>query len=241
MVPVIFTVAPIAPLRGRKSISVGVDNTLKSVLLLTIIPFNVSEIFPVVASAGTDVVMLVVVEAVTVDNVPLNLTILFAGIALNPVPIIDTAAVKAPPVGVKLVIVGVGKTVKFPMLVIVIPLTLREIGPVIALAGTIAVILKAVDATTVALTPLNDTTLSAGVRLKLVPEIVMVAPTAAPEGLNPVMVGVGNTVKSLALVINTPLTAIDSFPVVAPTGTVVVMLVVVDERINAVVVLNLRT
>ncbi len=56
----------------------------------------------------------------------------------------------------------------------------------------------------------------------------MVAPTAPLPGLNPVIVGAGKTVKFVALVIVTPLVVIEIGPEVAPTGTVVVMLVDVE-------------
>jgi hypothetical protein len=65
---------------------------------------------------------------------------------------------------------------------------------------------EVVAAVTVAVVPLNLTTLFAGVVLKFVPEIVTVAPTAPFDGENPVKVGVGKTVKLEALVNVTPLT-----------------------------------
>jgi hypothetical protein len=75
--------------------------------------------------------------------------------------------------------------------------------------------------------------------LKLFPDMVMVAPTDAAVGVNPVMFGVGNTVKSSVLVTVTPLTVTVIFPVVAPAGTEVLMLVVVDPVTVAIVLLNL--
>ena len=47
---------------------------------------------PEVAPTGTEVMMLVVVLVVTVAVVPLNFTILFAGIALKFVPVSVTVA-----------------------------------------------------------------------------------------------------------------------------------------------------
>jgi hypothetical protein len=68
------------------------------------------------------------------------------------VPLMITVAVTAPPVGLKLVIVGVGRTVKVEALftVIPVPLTATEIGPVVAPAGTDVVMLVAVEAETTA-------------------------------------------------------------------------------------------
>ena len=56
-----------------------------------------------------------------------------------------------------------------------------------------------------------------------------------------VIVGEGNMVKSVALVTVTPFTVNLIFPVDAPTGTEVTILVAVDNEIKAVVLLNLRT
>ena len=66
----------------------------------------VTEIVPVVAPAGTVVVMLVAVEAVTVATVPLNLTILLACVVLKLVPVMVTVAPTCPLVGLKELIVG---------------------------------------------------------------------------------------------------------------------------------------
>jgi hypothetical protein len=48
------------------------------------------------------------------------------------------------------------------------------------------------------------------------------------------MVGVGSTVKSDALVMVTPLVVTEIGPVLAPTGTAVVILVALEEVIEAV-------
>ena len=77
--------------------------------------------------------------------------------------------------------------------------------------------------------------------LKLVPERVTVAPTAPLVGVKLVNVGVGNTVKSVGLVPVIPPTVTVIFPVVAPLGTVVVMLVVVAVVTTAVTPLNFTT
>ena len=50
----------------------------------------VTDIVPVVAADGTVTVRLVVVDALTVADVPLNVTVFDAGVALNPVPWIVT-------------------------------------------------------------------------------------------------------------------------------------------------------
>ncbi len=77
--------------------------------------------------------------------------------------------------------------------------------------------------------------------LKFEPERVTVAPTAPLDGVKLVKVGVGNTVKSVALVPVMPPTVTVILPVVAPFGTVVVMLVVVAVVTTAVTPLNFTT
>jgi hypothetical protein len=108
---------------------------------------------------------------------------------------------------------------------IVTPLTVTVIGPLVAPDGTRVVILVEVDPVTTASVPLNSTTLFDGIVLKLVPLMVTVAVSAPLVGLNPEIVGVGRTVKIAAFVTVTPLTVTDMGPVVAPDGTVVVILV----------------
>jgi hypothetical protein len=233
--PLMITVAPTAPFPGLKLAIEGVGETLKLDPVAIVIPFTVIDIGPETAPAGTLVAILDVVDVLTEANVPLNE---IEGVVMKFVPVIVTAVPTAPLAGLKPVTVGVGNTVKLVALEIVTPLTVTEILPVVAPTGTLAVMLLVVDAVTVADVLLNFTTLLAGVVLKFVPEIMTVALTAPLEGLKPVMVGVANTVKLVALKRVTPLTVTEILPVVAPIGTVVVMLVFVDEVTTAVVLLN---
>lgn len=81
--------------------------TVKLVALVAVFPPTVTVIFPVVAPAGTVVVILVVVLAETTAVVPLNFTVLLAGVALKFVPVMVTLVPTGPLEGVKLVMVGV--------------------------------------------------------------------------------------------------------------------------------------
>jgi hypothetical protein len=54
-------------------------------------PGAVTAIEPVVAPVGTVVTICVAVDEVTVADVPLNVTVFWPGVALNPVPEIVTA------------------------------------------------------------------------------------------------------------------------------------------------------
>jgi hypothetical protein len=151
------------------------------------------------------------------------------------VPLITTTAPTAPPVGVKPVSVGVGNTVKLGTLCTVTPLLVTEILPVDVPDGTTATMEDEEDDVTVADTPLKDTT---GDGPKLLPLIVTLAPAAALVGVKLEMLGVGSTVKLVPLLIVTPFTCIEIAPVLAPAGTVVAILDVVDEVIVAGVPLN---
>lgn len=234
-VPLMVTEALTAPLEGVNPVRLGVGNTLKSVALTRLIPLVVKEIFPVVAPAGTVVIIVEASEELTVADVLLNSK---AVIVPKLVPEIVTETDTAPLDGVNPVIVGVGNTVKSPELVTVTPLVVTEILPVVAPGGTEVVIEDEVEAVTVAVVPLKSTTFSAGVVLKFAPLIVTEALTAPLVGVKPEIDGVGNTVKFDPLVAVTPLTVTEIGPVVAPTGTVVVILVGVDADTTAGIPLN---
>ena len=141
----------------------------------------------------------------------------------------------APLVGLKVVIVGVGKTLKLDALVIDIPLVVTEIGPVDAPAGTDVAILEAFEDVTTAATPLK---LTVGEALKFVPVIVTVALTAPLFGVKLVMAGVAKTLKLAELTIVMPLVVIDIFPVEVPDGTTAVILEEVEETTVAETPLN---
>jgi hypothetical protein len=132
--------APTAPLIGVKLLIIGVG-TVKLEELVPVIPFTVTEIGPVVAPNGTEVVILVVVDAVTTLVIPLKSTVFSEGTLLKLEPEIVTTTPYAPLVGLNPVIDGVPKTVKFELLLMVTPLTVTEIGPVPAPEGTEVVIL----------------------------------------------------------------------------------------------------
>ena len=80
--------------------------TVKFEELVAVSALKVTEMVPVVAPAGTVVVMLVVVDAATVATVPLKRTVLLPGVALKPVPVMVTVVPTGPLRGAKLVMVG---------------------------------------------------------------------------------------------------------------------------------------
>jgi hypothetical protein len=108
---------------------------VKSAALLPVPAGVPTPIFPVVAPAGTVAVIFDAETKVYVAETPLNVT------AVTPVklaPVIVTVVPTAPLAGVKLVILGA--TVKVAELVAVPPAVVTLTGPVVALAGTAAVI-----------------------------------------------------------------------------------------------------
>src|SRR3989442_337907 len=127
-----------------------------------------------------------------------------------------------PLAGVKLVTVGGLMTVKLPALLAVPPGVATLIGPLEAPAGTVAVIAVAELTVKLALTLLNSTAVAP---LKLVPLMVTVVPTPPLVGEKLVIVGGGMTVKLPALLAVPPGVVTLSGPVVAPDGTVAVMVV----------------
>jgi hypothetical protein len=211
--------------------------TVKADELVAVRDPTVTEIVPVVAPAGTEVVMLVVVEAVTVALTPLKLTVLLPGVVLKLVPLMVTDVPAGPLAGENPDIAG--GTVKLDELVAVSKFTVTEMVPVVAPAGTVVVMLVAVEAVTTAGTPLKLTVLLPGVALKFVPVMVTVVPGNPLVGVKLEIAGGKATKKFEALVAVWIILSTVTGPVVAPAGTVVVMLVAVAAVTVAPVPLNI--
>jgi hypothetical protein len=112
--------------------------------------------------------------------------------------------------------------------------------PVLAPFGTVALMLLALQLVVAAAMPLNVTVLLPWVLPKFVPVIVTDVPTGPAFGFTLVMLGVvGFTVKVTEL-LTLPLTITFTGPVVAPVGTVVLMLAVPQLLTVATVLLNVR-
>jgi hypothetical protein len=136
-VPVIVTLVPTGPLVGVNDVIVGVPVTVKFVALVAVPAAAMTVMGPVVAPAGTIAVTDVAVFAENVADVPLNLTDVTP---LRFVPVMTTLVPTAPLVGANDVIVGAVVTVKFVALSAVPTPVVTCTGPVVAPAGTIAVI-----------------------------------------------------------------------------------------------------
>lgn len=152
-------------------------------------------------------------------------------------PAITTDAPIAPEVGFRLVIVGIGMTVKLSPL-LGSPPTVTTTLPVVAPVGTGTMMLVAVQLVGDAEVPLNVTVLDPWLTPKFAPVIVREAPTGPDEGLRLEILGVGVTMK-VTLLLATPPTVTTTLPDVAPTGTGATILLADQLVAVAVVPLNL--
>ena len=129
---------PGAPLFGDTLVILGPPVIVKVPLLVTVPAEVVTEILPVVALAGTEALIRVVLATENVAPAPLNLTALTFE---NPVPLIVTAVPALPLVGEKLEIVSpfvpVPVTVKLMVLAPVPAGVVTETCPVVAPLGTV--------------------------------------------------------------------------------------------------------
>ena len=105
LVPVIVTAAPTAPVVIDRLVMLGAETTVKPLPLLATLE-TVTTTLPVVAPEGTVTTMLVALQLVAVDAVPLNLTVLVPCEVPKFVPVMVTEAPTAPAVGDRLVMVG---------------------------------------------------------------------------------------------------------------------------------------
>ena len=209
--PLMATLVPPVPVAGLKLVIRGA--TVKLVALVAVPAGVVTLSGPLVAFAGTLVVICALESTWNVAVTPLNLTEVAP---VSAVPLSVTAAPTVPWPGVKLAMVGL--TVKFPTLVAVPAGVVTAIFPLVAPAGTVAVILVAVTTLKLAGVPLKVTEV---VPVKFAPLMVTLAPITPVDGEKLVMRGA--TVKLVALVA-VPLGAATLIaPVVAVAGTAVVI------------------
>src|SRR2546426_1172743 len=234
-VPVIVTTVVAGPEVGLK-LEMFCGGRVKMTPLLGM-PFTVTTTLPVVAAAGTCTEMPVVLQNVGVADVPLKVTVLVPCADPKLVPVIVTCVPTGPEVGLRLVMLGGGMTVKMTPL-LARPLMMTTTLPVTADVGTETVMLVGLQLVGVATAPLKLTVLVPWADPKLVPVIVTCVPTGPEAGFRLVMLGVGMTAK-VTLLLATPPTVTTTLPDVAPAGTGTEMLVALQLVGVAVVPLNL--
>lgn len=133
---------------------VGGGFTVKLLALPAVPPGVVTVIFPLPAPAGTLAVMVVALTTEKVAATPLKCT---DKVVARFVPVSVTVVPAAPLLGVMEVSVGGNSTVKFVVLVAV-PLDIVTVsGPLLAPAGTLAVIVVLFTQIKIAAVPLNFT------------------------------------------------------------------------------------
>jgi hypothetical protein len=223
--PAIVTDVPTNPDAGFKLVMLGAGTVTVKLTPLLAAPPTATTTFPVVAPAGTVAVMLVALHAVAVAATPLNATVFVPCVAPKFAPLIVTDVPTNPDAGFKLVMLGAGTvTVKLTPL-LAAPPTATTTFPVVAPAGTAVVILVALHVVAVAATPLNATVFVPCVAPKFAPLIVTDVPTNPDAGFKLVMLGAGTVTVKLTPLLAAPPTVTTTFPVVAPAGTAVVILV----------------
>jgi hypothetical protein len=185
LVPVIVTPVPDCPVVGVKLEIVGAGCvTVKFEDEVAVPPGVVTEIVPVVAAAGTVVVIWVALATVKGAAIPLKAT---AVAPVKFVPVMVTAAPARPLVGVKLVTVGAGGiTVKLLPDVPVPPEVVTEILPVAAPPGTVVVICVSLATVKLAVVPLNFSTVAP---VRFVPVTVTLAPASPLVGVKLAIAG----------------------------------------------------
>jgi len=193
------------------------DVTVKFDADVAVPPGVVTEIFPVDAPTGTLVTILVLLLTAKVEDTPLNFT------EVAPVKFVPerlTVIPTAPLAGLKLDSVGAGTgtvTVKLLADDAEPPGVVMEIGPVVALAGTVVVNCVALLILNVAAVPLNATAVAP---VRFVPVTVTLDPTNPLAGVKAVIVGAGAVTVNVAVEVAVPPAVITLIlPLVAPLGT----------------------
>jgi hypothetical protein len=217
-------------------VRVGVSRTTNGVLLVVVPPGPVMLIGPVVAPAGTVAVICVGLTTVNVAATPLKFTAVTPA-KLSPKTMrlsleMVMSAPTAPAVGEKPKMVGGRRTTKLAPLVAVPAGLVTVMGPVVAPAGTVAVICVLLLSVKTAVMPLKRTSV---VPVKFVPVMVTDAPTGPDVGEKLAIVG-GRMTTKLALLVAVPAGLVTVMgPVVAPAGTVAVIwvgLLTVNEALT---------
>ena len=175
--------------------------------------------FPAVAPSGTKVTMLVSLQVEGAATVPLKLTVLAPWDAPKLVPVIVTDVPTTPEVDERPVMAGI--TPK-GIPVLVWPFTVTVMFPVVAPPGTGVTTLVALQLDGELTMPLKLTVLVPCVAPKLDPEMVTDVPTGPEAGET--LLRIGGRKKRTPL-LTWVLMVTTTFPVVAPGGTGVTILV----------------
>ena len=152
------------------------------------VPATVTITLPLVAPLGTGTTMLVELQLVGVPATVLKTTVLVPWLAPKFVPVIVTEVPSGPEVGLMLLMLGAGMTVKVTPL-LATPPTVTTTGPVVAPVGTGTMMVVEFQFCGVAMVPLKATVLVPCEAPKLFPVTVITTPTAPVFWLKLVIVG----------------------------------------------------
>jgi hypothetical protein len=185
LVPVMFTVAPLAADDGVNEAMLGAGINVKLLEELAVPPGVVIDITPVVPLATTAVMLVALTTVKEVAAVPPKLT---AVAPVKSVPVMVTVAPLAADDGVNELMLGAGIKVKLLEELAVPPGVVIDITPVVPLATTAVMLVALTTVNEVAAVPPK---LTAVAPVKSVPVMVTVAPTPADDGVNELMLGAG--------------------------------------------------
>jgi len=185
--PVRVTASPTTPEVGDIPVMPSVSITVKPIPLLAT-PDAETTTLPVVAPAGTVVMMLVALQLVGVASVPLKLTVPVPSVEPKFVPVIVTEVPTTPEVTERLVIFGAEATVNATALLDP-PVVFTTTFPVVAPDGTGTAIVDVLQLVGVAAVPLKVTDPVPWVAPKFAPAIATSAPTAPTVGDTFVILG----------------------------------------------------
>ena len=178
-----------APVFGLRLLMLGADVTVNVTPLLCTPPAAVTTTFPVAAPEGTTAVMLVLLhDDIDVADMPLNVTLPFPCDGPKFVPAITIDELTAPVLGVRLLMLGAAVTVNSTPL-LALPLTVTTTLPVVAVLGTVAVMLFELKLVIVAVLLLNVTVALDWFVPKLLPAITTDDPMAPVFGVRLLIVG----------------------------------------------------
>lgn len=204
---------------GAKLSLLGALSAVKEAPLVAVPPGVVTRTGPVVTPEAA--VAMICVAELTLKDAAFKALKVTAVAPLKPVPLMVTTVPALPLAGVKLVMLGTPTTEKL-LTLCTVPLAVVTLsGPVLAPAGTVAVIrAEELTAAPTAVTPLKATLLTL---TKFAPVIVTLLPTGPLGGVNPLMTGPVVTVNTPALSPE-PLGLVTRILLVsAPVGTVAVI------------------
>jgi hypothetical protein len=213
--PAIVVKVPAAPVLGEILEIFGGATTVKFTPGLST-PDTVTAMLPVVAPAGTGATIFPFAQLEGVPTTPLNVRVLLPCVAPKFVPVRVTEPPIAADIGDKLLMLGIGNTVKLTLL-LATSLAFTTTLPVVAPVGTGTTMEESLQLVGLPTLVLNLTVPLPCVAPNPLPVMATGVPTGAAVGERLAMFGAGATVNGTPA-LTTPETVTTTFPDDAPTG-----------------------